>query len=65
MKILSNFDTEKAQKLLQEAIHENGKEKVLFVRRYFIYIVMRVLLPLFVWLLFFGLLLFLGYGILQ
>ncbi len=61
MRIFSNFDTNLNDRLYQEAVERFGEDKVLFVRRDKIYLILKIWLRLWIWLLICGLFLILFY----
>ncbi len=65
MKFLSNFDTENSHRLYQEAIAQHGQGNVIYVRRFFIFIAMRVILPMTFWVLFVAFFLYIAYFVLE
>lgn len=62
VKIFSNFDTKFDDACVDEACDEFGKENICFIRRDRIYLVLRVIIPVFIWLIFTVLLIIFAYA---
>lgn len=55
VKIFSNFDTNLARNLVIRYAQQYGQDRVIFVKRWTVYLVFNVLFPLFIWSLVLGL----------